>query len=110
MPQPGDPPAVSSSRFSRPTFQYGLALIAVAAATLGRFPLEPFLLGRPPYARYSLAILRAAWHGRVGPTLLATALSLVSAWLLFVPRHEAGYPATIVLFLAVSGAMALLAD
>ena len=78
-------------------------------ATLVRLPLEPFLHGRAPYALYYLPILFSAWSLGVGPTLLAIGASLGSAWYLFVPVSEPGYPASLLLFLVVSSAMLLLA-
>jgi PAS domain S-box-containing protein len=82
----------------------------VAVATAVRFPLDRFLFGRAPYALFFLAVLVTAWYAGLGPTLLASALSLGSAWLFFIPRGEAGYSATSVLFLLVAAAMAFMAD
>jgi PAS domain S-box-containing protein len=90
-------------------FQYGLAFVGVAVATLLRVPLEAFFHGRAPYALYYLPILVTAWYGGMGPALTATGLSLLSAWYLFIPRSEPGQAATVFLFLAVSAAMALFA-
>jgi PAS domain S-box-containing protein len=84
-------------------------MAGVVGVTLLRFPLEPLLHGRAPYALYYLPILWVTWYAGVGPTILATALSLAASWAFFVPRAETGYYASIALFLAVSTAMILLA-
>jgi PAS domain S-box-containing protein len=94
---------------SRPAVQYGLAVLGIAAATLLRFPLEPWLHGQAPFALYYLPILVTAWYTGVGPTLLATALSLVSARLFFVDLQRPGAAPAMLMFLLVSGAMALMA-
>src|SRR5438552_17512745 len=98
------------SRPSRRTYlEYGCAVLAVAAVTLLRLPLERVLHGRAPYALYYLAILIVAWRCGVGPTILAIGLSLASSWLFVVPGSEPGYQATIAVFLLVSGAMVVMA-
>ena len=88
---------------------YGLAAGAVTLATLLRFPLEPFLHRHAPYALYYLPILVVAWYCGVGPTLLATGLSLASARIFFLRYTEPGSTASLLLFLLVSGAMVALA-
>jgi len=101
--------AGSHDRRDRPALQYALAAAAVAAAALVRLPFEPLLQGRAPYALFFLPILLTAWRGTVGPTLAAAGLSAATAWLFVVPRDEPGHAASLVLFLAASGAMAFLA-
>jgi PAS domain S-box-containing protein len=88
---------------------YGVVVVMVAAVTLVRLPFEPVLEGRAPYGLYFLAILFAAWYGGVGPTLVAIASSLVASWVLFVPRAESGYYATVGIFLVVAVAMLVMA-
>src|SRR2546421_74755 len=88
---------------------YGFAVLAVLGVTLLRLPVEPFLHGRAPYALYYVAILWVAWYAGVGPTIVAIASSLASAWLFVVPGSEPGSYATVAIFLAVSMAMVVMA-
>ncbi|MGH7436477.1 MAG: PAS domain-containing protein, partial [Polyangiaceae bacterium] len=74
-----------------------------------RLPLEPLLHGRAPYSLFYLPILFAAWRFGVGPTLAAIALSLASAWTFVMPHGDAGYDASIYVFLVISGAMLAMA-
>src|SRR5579872_3591593 len=77
---------------------YGSAVAGIAAVTLFRLPLEPLLRGSAPYALYYLPILWTAWYAGIGPTTLAIALSLASAWVFVVPRLEPGDFATVGIF------------
>jgi PAS domain S-box-containing protein len=88
---------------------YGVPIAMIVAVTLVRVPVEPILRGRAPYALFYLPILVAAWRFGVGPTLVAIVLSLASAWAFVIPHVEAGYDASILLFLVVSAAMLAMA-
>ena len=64
---------------------YGIAIAAVAVATIIRWSLGEYVLGRTPFTVYFLAIMLATLLGGFWPGMLATALSFVVAWFLFVP-------------------------
>src|SRR5215211_7695912 len=70
-------------------FLYVVAAGLVAAATLVRLLLDPWLGDGLPYITYFAAIVAAAWLGRLGPSLLALVLSCVAAgWCFIPPRHS----------------------
>jgi PAS domain S-box-containing protein len=56
--------------------RYLSAVIFVVAALATRLLLEPFFQGKLPYTPFYLAIVLTAWLGGLGPTLVATVLSL----------------------------------
>jgi two-component system, LuxR family, sensor kinase FixL len=60
-----------------PLIQYGIALVAVAVAWLGRILLIPVVGAESPYLLFIPAVLVAAALGGLGPGLLATALATV---------------------------------
>jgi signal transduction histidine kinase/CheY-like chemotaxis protein len=64
---------------------YGLAALAVAAAAALRVPLLPVLGGSNPFTLFYPAVMLAGWVGGVGPGLLATVLSTLTAWYFFIP-------------------------
>lgn len=55
--------------------QYGIAVLAVAAATGVRVLLNPLLSDAAPFLPFILAVLLSAWYGGLGPGLLSTGLS-----------------------------------
>jgi PAS domain S-box-containing protein len=64
--------------------RYGVALAAVAVASLLRLLLDPLLGLHMVYAVLLVGVIVAAWYGGAGPGVFATALSLaVAAW--FIP-------------------------
>lgn len=69
--------------------RYGLALAAVAAATILRLALDPLVGMRFPFATLFFAVLVSAWVGGFGPALLATVSGAVAAsWFLLAPRFR----------------------
>jgi PAS domain S-box-containing protein len=67
--------------------RYGLAVAAVAAALLVRWPLLPLFGGSVPFMFFFPAIMFAGWLGGLGPGLLATGLSALGAsYFLFLPQ------------------------
>ena len=69
-------------------FRYGVAAVAVAAATAVRLALEPVLGLYSPYLPFALAVIVASRFGGRGPGLAATALSLVAVPYFFLePRY-----------------------
>ena len=68
--------------------RYGVAAVAVAAATAVRLALEQVLGLYSPYLPFALAVIVASRFGGRGPGLAATALSLVAAAYFFLePRY-----------------------
>jgi signal transduction histidine kinase/CheY-like chemotaxis protein len=65
--------------------RYGGAVLAVALSVLIRLPLQPLLGGGVPFLFFFPAIVAASWYGGLGPGLLATALSTLTADYLFLP-------------------------
>jgi PAS domain S-box-containing protein len=93
---------------SRPAAQYAVAVAGVVVVTLLRIPFEGVLHGRAPYALYYLPIVLTAWYCGVAATVVAIALSLVSAWFLFATGGP-GHLASFVVFFIVSAAMVFFA-
>lgn len=76
--------------------RYGFAVIVVALATVVRIVLQPIIPTGFPFLTFFLAVMLAAWHGGLGPGLLASVLSTLAADLLLIePNYEfhltAGY-------------------
>jgi PAS domain S-box-containing protein len=70
-------------------FHYGLAVVAVAMASVVRALLDPLLGDYQPFAFFYVAVAAAASVGGVGPALLALILGyLAGDWLFTSPRHE----------------------
>jgi PAS domain S-box-containing protein len=70
-------------------FRYGLALIIVAAATMVRAALDPFIGLQLPFIIYLPAVVFAVWLGGVGPAVFASVLSFLLADYLFLnARHS----------------------
>lgn len=65
---------------------YLVATVAVAAALLLRYLLNPVLGQQGPYLILTLPIVAAALHGGAGPALLATALGTLAGTYLFIDR------------------------
>jgi len=64
--------------------RFAFAICVVAAATLLRFMLRPWLGETTPYLLLLPAIIAASWYGGFGPGLLATVLSAAAAVFFFV--------------------------
>ncbi|HXT58226.1 MAG TPA: DUF4118 domain-containing protein, partial [Pirellulales bacterium] len=67
--------------------RYGVALSALAAATLLRLWADPLLAGSG-FAIMFAAVMIAAWYGGLGPSLLALTLSLAISIALFGPPRD----------------------
>jgi signal transduction histidine kinase len=63
---------------------YGLAVMAVAVATLVRWLLQPLLEQNLPFITFFGAAFLVAWWGGFGPTVVAVVLSAVLADALFL--------------------------
>ena len=71
--------------------RYGIAAASVAAATLGRFALTPYVGTRLPYVVFYFAVIPVASYLGVGPALVAIALAACSAATFFIkPFTEFG--------------------
>src|SRR5262247_3180890 len=57
------------------SLRYFVAIAATAVAFTARFMLEPALGDIAQFLLFTLSVVVAAWHGGLGPGLLATALS-----------------------------------
>jgi PAS domain S-box-containing protein len=90
----------------------------VAAATLARSLLDPWLGNSLPYITYFAAIVAAAWFARIGPSLFAVALSCIAAdWFFIPPRYSlkvsfegAGEWLGLIVFLIVGAIVAALSE
>ncbi len=68
--------------------RYASAVLAVALATWMRWLLAPTLGVRLPFITYYLAVMFAAWYGRIGPALVAILLSSFAALYFFIPPEN----------------------
>lgn len=71
-------------RWWRPLAGYGTALVSVTLATLLTRLVEP-LQERCTFLLFVAAVAVTAWHGSLGPSLLATGLSVLALDFFFLP-------------------------
>jgi len=72
---------------------YAISVAAVLLATGIRLVLEPFVGPHAPYLPFVVAVIVTARFAGRAPSLVATALSSLSAWYFFVePRNSFGAP------------------
>ena len=96
--------------------RYGLALIAVAGASLLRYALSKLLGANLPFLLFYPAIWLVAWMAGLGPGVFAVALSEVSAvYLLFGPANTSALglplnPNGLILFSIAGVALSALTD
>jgi K+-sensing histidine kinase KdpD len=75
--------------------RYGLAVAAVALATLLKLLLVPLIQEQTPFLLFFFAILLSAWVGGRGPGLLATGLAALSVnYFFFTPHYSFGVAGT----------------
>lgn len=91
-----------------PARAYGVALLVVAVATIGRYLIDPQLLQGLPFITYYPAVLIAALLGGLGPGIMALLLSSLGAVYLFLPPFgsfelEPRGVISVLFFLAFSG-------
>jgi K+-sensing histidine kinase KdpD len=69
---------------------YGIAIAAVAIATLVRWPLYPVLGNYVPFATYFFAIAVTSWFAGWRPSLLSILLGFAAAahWLVLPVQYE----------------------
>jgi len=75
-----------AQRIPRAVWQYGLAVVSVAGALGITNALERYTTLRTPL--FYIAIIVSAWFGRMGPGLLAVALSTLVVDYYFAPGNE----------------------
>ena len=75
-----------AQRVPHNVWQYGLALASVALAWGITEALEPYTTLRTPL--FYIAIVASAWFGRIGPGLLAVALSTLAVGYYFAPGSQ----------------------
>jgi PAS domain S-box-containing protein len=69
--------------------RYGFAVIVVVLAAIIRMALNPLMPSGYPFLTFFLAVMLAAWWGGLGPGLVASVLSALTAELLFIePVYE----------------------
>jgi K+-sensing histidine kinase KdpD len=68
--------------------RYGSAVLLCAAATAARGLLDPVLDDTHPLATFFVAVVIAAWHGGMGPSLLTLALGTLAAMYWFMPPRN----------------------
>src|SRR5262249_50225005 len=74
-----------------PWFAYLAGLLAVLAATLLRYALDPWLNDRGPFATFFPAVAVAVFFGRLPAGLCSIFLATIAAdYLFFSPRHSFG--------------------
>jgi PAS domain S-box-containing protein len=92
-----------------PLAHYGVAVGAVALATLLRLGLNPFLAETVPYITYFLAITVAGWIGGARAAVFAVVLSALAAKVFFLPSLNSfslSEVASVAVFLAMGGMIA----
>ena len=111
-----DDPTWIKRATSGPTGSFVIAFIAVALATAGRLAVDPVFGNRFPYAIFLIAVLVAAFAGRLWGGLVALGLSALIANYLFVaPRYSISLATvsdtlTLILFLVAGTLGSLIAD
>ena len=105
------PPSTVRERFAMRIGSYAIAAACVAIAAGVRAQLSPYLGHIAPFATFFLAVTVAAWVGGMGPAVLASALSVVVVWVIFLNIRDPGVDTTgelvgTGLFLAVALAIA----
>lgn len=110
------PPLPTASDKENPLLRYGAAVLAVAVLALLRWLLDPLLGPGVPFILFFPAVMLGGWIGGLGPGLLATALSAIVAWYLFVPPALSFFPLSpshalqIALFTALGTLISLLLE
>ena len=98
----------------RDPYLFAIAVVAIAATI--RFYLELAFHGTVPFLVLTAAVTVSALYGGLGPGLLATVLSMVSAWLLFnrannvVPSVADDSETGLILFAIVGSLLSILGE
>jgi two-component system sensor kinase FixL len=74
---------------ANPALHYIVAVGAVGASLLFRYPLRESFGVKAPYLQFYPAVILAAWYGGLGPGIVATGLSALAAMYFLLP--PAGY-------------------
>lgn len=67
---------------------YALTVAIMAATTLIRWALDPWLGVSAPYTMYILAVIGATWYGGARAGFLATVVGFLLGWWFFLPIHN----------------------
>ncbi|HEY0339652.1 MAG TPA: DUF4118 domain-containing protein [Steroidobacteraceae bacterium] len=67
---------------------YLIALVATAAVAFIRLTISDKFGNFAPIGTFTVATVIAAWYGGLGPGLLSTALTSLTADYLYVPAHH----------------------
>ncbi len=72
---------------------YGLAVLSVVVCFLVRWQLDSILRNHLPFGLFVFSVLFTAWRAGLGPSLLATGLSMAGGFWFFVePRYQFAAP------------------
>jgi PAS domain S-box-containing protein len=102
---------LTRGRRTRP--EYGFAVAVFLAAALTRYVANDLLGELVPFITFFPAVLIVTYYSGVGPGILTTVLSAITAWYAFLPpQHSFALHApaiiALVFFLVVSGTMILI--
>jgi PAS domain S-box-containing protein len=100
--------ALAQRARDNPVLAYGIAVVAVAAATLLRLLFVPFAMQGVPFITYYPAIIIATIFGGLWPGIFAALASAIIAWFAFIPpgftfEHTGPQFVSLLLFLVISG-------
>jgi len=73
-----------TNRFYPKPFHYTFAVLVVAVGLVLRWPFWEALEGKVPYMTFFPAVMLSAWRGGLGPGLLSTLLSVITALYFFI--------------------------
>lgn len=71
---------------------YGLAILAAVVALWLRTLLFPLLGNSNPYHTVWLAVVLSAWYCGLGPSIVATIISLLGVWYWILPHDHSFHP------------------
>jgi two-component system cell cycle sensor histidine kinase/response regulator CckA len=104
------PPDLQASPWPGSWVAYAVGVVAVAVAAALSLVLYPRVL-TSPLAPFTIAVILAAWLGGLGPSLAATALSIVTA--VFLPYRPGDFTASgsrLVVFAVICLAIGIVAE
>ena len=75
-------------RHTSPLLRYGVGVLAVGIAFLGKLLLDPLIVQETPFLLIFGAIMLSAWYGGLGPGLLATFTAGLATDYFFLPPTD----------------------
>jgi PAS domain-containing protein len=75
-------------KHTSPLLRYGVAVLAVGIAFLGKLLLDPLIVQETPFLLIFGAIMLSAWYGGLGPGLLATFTAGLATDYFFLPPTD----------------------